>query len=69
MAFSSVEVVVTFAGMTGIILPFGDLYDATPILRVVMFGLITSLIVIQTFHYVCACVAERYLRRRAAGLA
>lgn len=66
VALSSAETVITFAGLTGVILPFGNLYDATPVLRVVMFGLITSLIVIQTVLFLFAGVAERYRSKASA---
>ena len=63
LALSVADGAITSAGMLGLVLPFGNLYDATPVLRVAMFGLIVSLNATGIFLYACAAVAERYRHR------
>lgn len=48
------------AGVAGVVEPFGDLYHATPILRVIMFGLVGSLILFQMLCYLAATIAMQH---------
>lgn len=54
-------------GLIGLIDPFGDLYDGSSLMRVVVFGLVTCLITAQFLAFVAATIAIEYERKTAAS--
>lgn len=64
LIFSFLNFIVCVLGATDVFDPFGNLYHATPLLRVIMFGLIGSLTLFETFLFATACTAMEHLRRQ-----
>jgi len=63
LVLSSVNFLISLLGMFNIVELFGNLYDATPVLRGVMFGLTSTLVGGELLYFAVACLASEKRRK------